>query len=463
MHSRMESGDITSAYHLDSPNIDGSPSSLQNGHVNGNGLENGGPPIRALHSDRLTRERGPSPAYALHDPINGREALPRGRKASVREARPRILLDESDEADITNASLSTIPSSAEGSRYPSLSRESSTLRRSRRALSGSIGTRLDHVNGNSALDDSDDSGPSPRPSVSGSMNRPLPTSSGNTSTRTSEENSARSAGPAQPAIMSYHPFHSNMMSAGNSHNNSRISLAQASTEQPMVEVTRPGSNRSSIVELAPAPDPAENHVRQREGSTSTLVNQFAHLRHRGSMSSLRRESNPSSLSNSPHGSTAAVNTTAGNLTSAPKTNGNGNQERGRKGSKFSFANAFRSISRAGSTSQTRQSSQPPPAPSANYVDPLSRASHYQTGLLGDGRMHVLAAEDRDMRPFGRGGAGRSPSRTRNMSPAGTRERSESSNRGRGLGMKVLGLGSEDGEADGSSNSSNWKEFRKGES
>jgi hypothetical protein len=79
----------------------------------------------------------------------------------------------------------------------------------------------------------------------------------------------------------------------------------------------------------------------------------------------------------------------------------------------------------------------------------------------DGRMQMLAVEDRELRPFGRGGAGRSPSRTRALSPVQSSDRSDSRGRGRGIGMKVLGLGSDDADlADGGSHS--WKEFKKGE-
>ena len=456
--SRMQSGDITSAYHRESPSPEeeAGPTSSASSC----------PPPRGV-SDRFSQARGPSPAYALRDPLrpdNG--SLARGRKTSPRRRIPSGRhSSDSDERDIAESALSPI-ASVEGSRFPSPAEEANRTRRSPRVSHSSLGVRFNGTNGGSGPSDSEESGSDHRPIGSG-VNGADASSSPRSSLSHRSHLRAMSPIGHVDGTASPHPLHAAIFSAHPSTNNSRTSI-QASSQtipqsQPLVEVTRSGSNRSSLVELTPANMVDSNGTngnvatngRERRDSSS-LAGHLASLRHRPSQSSLSQRT-PSGTG-SPADSTYAVHQYG--MSQQNGTAPNGQPERGRKGSKFSIANALRSLSRATSTSRTRQPSQPPPsAPSSHFVDHTGRSSSTMSAPM-DGRMQMLAVEDREIRPFGRGGAGRSPSRTRALSPVQSSDRSDSRGRGRGIGMKVLGLGNDDAEtADGGSHS--WKEFKKG--
>lgn len=453
--SRMQSGDITSAYNRQppSPEDEAGPS----------GTSSACPPPRVVPADRFSQARGPSPAYALRDPLrveNG--SLARGRKTSPRRRMPSgDHSGDNEERDITESALSPI-ASVEGSRFPSPAGEvTNRTHRSPRASTSSMGVRLNGTNGGSGPSDSDESGSEHRPNGAG-LNGADASSSPRSSL--SQRSHLRAMSPIGHAdgTASPHPLHAAIFSAHPSTNNSRTSIQQPSAPtQPLVEVTRSGSNRSSLVELTPANMVETNGTSSADGrgrrDSTSLAGHFASLRHRPSQSSMSQRA-PSGTG-SPADSTHAVHQYGmSQQNSAP----NGQPERGRKGSKFSIANALRSISRATSTSRTRQPSQPPPsAPSSHFVDHVNRSNSIRESGPMDGRMQMLAVEDRELRPFGRGGAGRSPSRTRALSPVQSSDRSDSRGRGRGIGMKVLGLGSDDADlADGGSHS--WKEFKKGE-
>ena len=450
--SRMQSGDITSGFPRSS-----SPEGVD--EASGSASNGAGPTSRHKANERFSQARGPSPAYALRDPLRENGGPARGRHMSPRR---RLPTSDEEERDITDSVLSPI-ASVEGSRFPSPSGESPARRRTQRASSSSLGVRFDPVSGSSnGPSDSDDSSSADRPLVPGS-------NGGHTALSRASSVSQRSdIGLTPPrhidGTASPHPLQANIFSAHPSTNNSRTSIqasasSRASPVLPLVEVTRSGSNRSSLVELTPAPvETGENGTRERRDSSS-MVGQFAaNLRHRSSQGSINRRT--PSVNGSPAGSTLAVNQFGVMQQQNHTANGTtppANHERGRKGGKFSIASALRSISRATSTSRTRQTSQPPSAPSAHYSDSLNRTS---SSSHMDGRMQMLATEDREIRPFGRGGAARSPSRTRALSPVHS-DRSDSRGRGRGMSMKALGLGGEDADVmDGGSH--NWKEFKKGE-
>lgn len=466
---RMQSGDITSAYHNQNLNQLQPPDSGDEPGPSGSSVP--GPAARGV-AERFGQVRGPSPAYALRDPLrpdNG--SLARGRKTSPRRRMPvppgsgsGRHSSENDERDITDSVLSPI-ASVEGSRFPSPADADAGMRTRRSSRSAT----LDAVNGNggSGPSDSEESGSDHQHlnghgtlsglGVNGAETTPSARSS---LSRRSRPGSAHIDGTASP-----HPLNAAIFSAHPSTNNSRTSIqasSQASPQaHPLVEVTRSGSNRSSLVELTPAhlveAAAVNGTTLNSSNGTTGLAGHLASLRHRSSQGSMSQRT-PSGTG-SPADSTHAVHQYG--MSQPHNSAPNGQPERGRKGGKFSIANALRSISRATSTSRTRQPSQPPPcAPSSHFMD-HSHTRRSSSSHPMDGRMQMLAVEDREIRPFGRGGAGRSPSRTRALSPVQSSDRSDSRGRGRGIGMKVLGLGNDEDLADGGSH--NWKEFKKGRS
>lgn len=412
--------------------------------------------------DQLTRERGPSPAYSFHNPMN-RER--RGRTASVRGSRPPFSRDtgSAEEMDIGEAGLSTIPS-AEPSRRPSPDGEAG--HGSGRVLVNGSGVRFER-NADDMIAEGDEP-PSRRTSVAvenGTNGNGL--SSSPESAHLSSETGLAPRPPSHPnGSASPHPLHTRIMSAGPSQNASRTSLSTLSgtAADPLVEVTRRGSGQSSLTEMVPAGSMPPNELAptsSHDESISSSTRRLSGLRPKKSIPNILGVNG--TRARTPSASSVAPPVSSPSQAQATLNNDAANQERGRgSGSKFSFANALRNLSRGGSRSRTRGSSQvPPSAPSATFVDPLLRsASRRGESEARDGRIHQLTVDEQEFRPYGRGGAGRSPSQPRTSSPAGSKDRSASRGRGRNMGMKALGMGSEDGESvDGGSN---WKEFRRGE-
>lgn len=409
-------------------------------------------PRQPARNEDLFRQRGPSPAYSVRDPLRSSSAF-HPRTSSLRRGADQAESSagrpaggyhySTDEADLAEESLSPIASadvSAETSRWTSPSREATSasvgssprLRNARplsppRRRSSTQAPIFEPVNIHQSLD-------TPRGSISA-----LPEGS-----------------PAS--------------------NENRHSISSRS-EQNYISVTRPGSRQSSLVEQMPSPQqspvlgPQSHRSRaSREGSMSSL------MRPPALSLGVRRQASGSYLGLNPQSATASQVSIPGHITQEPTassssslTAGSQAGERGRKPSKFSFAsvsNTLRNLSKSGATSRS-QSRASPMAPGLgrqrSHEQPMP-ALNRESSVVADGRLRRLADEDEEFRPFGRGGAGRSPSRSGRASSAtrAKEERSESRSRGRHIGLKALtgALKGEDWD-DGEAGVHNWKEFRKG--
>jgi hypothetical protein len=412
-------------------------------------------PRQPARNEDLFRQRGPSPAYSVRDPLRSSSAFhPRTsslrREAETPESSPRSsggYQYSSEEADLAEGSLSPIASvdaSAESSRYTSPNRQF--------ALNSTVSPGTDVGAIHSELQQSPVHHRTPSDSAPPFGNEPqhsLNTPRGSISTL--PEGSPRSSLENRQSISSR-------------------------SEQNYISVTRPGSRQSSLVEQIPSPQlspvlgPQTQRGRaSREGSMSSLMRPPAlslGIRRRPSGSHLGlnvQSATASQISIPGHGLQDPAASSSSSLTAASQAG-----DRGRKPGKFSFAavtSTLRNLSKGGLSSRSRsraaqsssglgrQSSHDPPVP------PLPR----EASVIADGRLRRLADEDEEFRPFGRGGAGRSPSRSgRGTSATRSKdERSESRSRGRHIGLKVLTGALKGEDWDDGEGVHNWKEFRKG--
>lgn len=232
-----------------------------------------------------------------------------------------------------------------------------------------------------------------------------------------------------------------------------------------VTVTRPGTHRTSLVEQVPSPSAsprliptaASPHESSRDASLDS-----GHARPNGGASSSRLNgaSAPLPSVTDNHYPAAGPSRTA----SSPPKVGSSSSDRGRKStSKFSITNALRGLSqdvkeRVGSRSRSRLG--------ATLGRPPNESVE-QLSLTRQETLHPPPLDPDFVRPFGRGGAGRSVSRPRNGAvtagdASATRDRSESTQRGRAAGLKILnGMDASSAAREDSSHGSAWKEFRKG--
>ncbi|KAJ9097265.1 hypothetical protein QFC21_004934 [Naganishia friedmannii] len=413
-------------------------------------------PRQPARSEDLFRQRGPSPAYSFRDPLRSSSAF-HPRTTTLRqeaeggepEGRPAGGYHyASDEGDLAEASLSPIASvdvSAESSRWASPQRRESAT-----------DARLPH-----------------------STSRSRPTSPGRGSSAAQQPLSPPPPtfsemrdGPATAHQSLITPRGSISALPEGSPSSSDPHQSTSSPEINYISVMRPGSLQSSLVEQVPSPQlspilgPHHGHRDRasREGSISSLIH--PPLLHLGS----RRLSGSHLGTNMRSASASQTSVTGQNLglhepvassSSSSLTTANASGERGRKPSKFSFAavtNSLRNLSKSGTGSRSRSGAPPSAASTGASVPPMIRGS----SAVADGRLRRLADENEEFRPFGRGGAGRSPSRSgRGTSASRTRdERSESRSRGRHIGLKVL-TGALKGDDDDGEGVHNWKEFRKG--
>lgn len=416
-------------------------------------------PRQPARNEDLFRQRGPSPAYSVRDPLRSSSAFhPRAsslrREAETLESSSRSTGGyqySSEEADLAEGSLSPIASvdaSAESSRYTSPNRQSlSTTTPQAMAVTDPAAThseaRQSLAHHRSPSDSAHPSGDEPQHSLN--------TPRGSISTL--PEGSPRSSRENRQSISSR-------------------------SEQNYISVTRPGSRQSSLVEQIPSPQlspvlgPQTQRGRaSREGSMSSLMRPPAlslGIRRRPSGSHLGlnvQSATASQISIPGHGPQDPAASSSSSLTAASQTG-----DRGRKPGKFSFAavtSTLRNLSKGGPSSRSRsraaQSSSGLGRQSSHElpVPPLPR----EASVIADGRLRRLADEDEEFRPFGRGGAGRSPSRSgRGTSATRSKdERSESRSRGRHIGLKVLTGALKGEDWDDGDGVHNWKEFRKGTS
>lgn len=406
-------------------------------------------PRQSARSEDLFRQRGPSPAYSVRDPLRSStdfhpraSSLRPGVDASESSGRPAGGYHYfTDETDLAEASLSPIASqdvSAESSRWTSPNRQAGST-------DAAMAPRRDNARPAS---------PSRRrSSVLGSISEPV--------------NIHQSLDTPSGSISA--------LPQGSPTNSETRQSISSRSERNYISVTRPGSRQSSLVEQVPSPQhspvlgPQRPGRASREGSMSSLMRPPAlHL-------GIRRQASGSNMGINIHAATASQISIPGQTSQDPiasssssLTAGSQSGERGRKPSKFSFAavsNTLRNLSKSGAASRSRSRASPLPSglggqnSNESPAPPLPR----NPSVIADGRLRRLADEDEEFRPFGRGGAARSPSRS-GRTPSATRgrdERSESRSRGRHIGLKVLtgalkGEDWEDGEA-----VHNWKEFRKG--
>jgi hypothetical protein len=136
---RMTSGDITPEYPRST-----SPEALAEASESTTDASCPNPRAR-VGGERFLQTRGPSPAYALRDPLRNENGSARGRKTSPRR---RLPLVDQEERDITDFVLSPI-ASIEGSRFPSPSGPNPDRQQSQAASSSSIGVRFDPASGSS--------------------------------------------------------------------------------------------------------------------------------------------------------------------------------------------------------------------------------------------------------------------------------------------------------------------------
>ncbi|KAJ9110481.1 hypothetical protein QFC19_001607 [Naganishia cerealis] len=426
-------------------------------------------PRQPARSEDLFRQRGPSPAYSFRDPLRSSSAF-HPRTTSLRQeaetgeshGRPAGGYHYSnDEADVAEMSLSPIASvdvSAESSRWASpQGRQSATESR-----------------------------------VAHGMSPPRPTSPpGRPSATQPSPQSSPPLPPPPPPVLGPRDEPATIHRALNTPSGSISALPEGSPSNSearqsissrsdinYISVTRPGSRQSSLVEQVPSPQqspilgPQGHRSRaSREGSMSSLMRPpLLHLgssrRPSGSQLSANMQSASASQTSITHGLGLHE---PGASSSSSLTTGNASGERGRKPSKFSFAavtNTLRNMSKSGTGSRSRSRAPLTAAPSgsghastASPIPPVSRAP----SVIADGRLRRLADENEEFRPFGRGGAGRSPSRSGRGTSAsrGKDERSESRSRGRHIGLKVLTGAFTSDDLDDGEGVHNWKEFRKG--
>lgn len=420
----------------------------------------GNTPRQVTRNEDLFRQRGPSPAYSFRDPLRSSSAfhprtttLRQEAEGSEPQGRPAGGYHyTSDEADLAEASLSPIASvnvSAESSRWVSPERRQSA------------------TDGQLALGTS----------------RSRPTSPGRRSSATQPVLPLSPPAAHMPvseardgSLATSHSLNTPRGSISTlpegSPSNSEARQSISSQEVNYISVTRPGSRQSSLVEQVPSPHhspmlgPHLGHRDRasREGSISSLIHPpLLHLgSRRSSVSHLGTNMLSASASQtSVTGQTPGLHEPIASSSSSSLTAANASGERGRKPSKFSFAavtNSLRNLSKSGTGSRSRSRAPPSAASSGTSVPPVPRGP----SVIADGRLRRLADENEEFRPFGRGGAGRSPSRSgRGTSASRTRdERSESRSRGRNIGLKVL-TGALKGDDDDGEGVHNWKEFRKG--
>ncbi|KAJ9119687.1 hypothetical protein QFC22_003397 [Naganishia vaughanmartiniae] len=416
-------------------------------------------PRQPARNETLYRQRGPSPAYSFRDPLRSSSAFhprtttlrqeaedgqPQGRPAGGYHY-------ASDEADLAEASLSPIASvdpSAESSRWASPERRESTINAP--FAHGTPGSRP--------------SSPGRRPTAA----QPLPPLSPPASHLPASEASDGSV--SAPHSLSTPRGSISTLPEG-SPSNSAARQSISSPDINYISVTRPGSRQSIMVEQIPSPHhspilgPHHGHRDRasREGSFSSLIH--PPLLHLGSRrpSTTHPGANMHSASasqTSVTGQTLGLHEPTASSSSSSLATATTAGERGRKPSKFSFAavtNSLRNLSKSGTGSRSR-SGAPPSASSGTSVPPVPRGA----SVITDGRLRRLADENEEFRPFGRGGAGRSPSRSGRGTSASRAadERSESRSRGRHIGLKVL-TGALKGDDDDDEGVHNWKEFRKG--
>ena len=408
-------------------------------------------------NEDLFRQRGPSPAYSVRDPLRSSSAFHPRTSSLRREAETPQSSSRpaggyqyaSDEVDLAEGSLSPIASvgvSAESSRYTSPNRQSLPP-------SSGVAQTMDDVavQTQSLRSATDQTTTTDSPHGPGNdANHSLDTPRGSISTL--PEGSPLS-----------NPEH-------------RHSISSRS-EQNYISVTRPGSRQSSLVEQVASPQqspilgPQSPRSRaSRDGSMSSSMRPPAlslGIRRRTSGSHLglnMHSATASQISIPGHSSQEPVASSSSSLTAAGQAG-----ERGRKPGKFSFAavtSTLRNLSKGGATSRSRSRA----APSSSGLRRQDSNEHpvpplpvRESSVIADGRLRRLADEDEEFRPFGRGGAGRSPSRSGRGTSA-TRhkdERSESRSRGRHIGLKVLTGALKGEDWDDSEGVHNWKEFRKG--
>lgn len=233
----------------------------------------------------------------------------------------------------------------------------------------------------------------------------------------------------------------NAPSARSSRSDLRARVANANADY--VTVTRPGSHRTSLVEQVASPAASPRLMAASPHELSSREN------------SLDSGHQPAASSSVP---TSSPNTNAVASSSSsppPPPPSKPPAERGRKStsSKFSIANAFRTLShdvaeRVGSRSRSRLG--------ATLGRPPNESVE-QLALTRQETLHPPPLDPDFVRPFGRGGAGRSISR--NAGEGSSRDRSESTTRGRSNGLKLLnGMES---SAVREEQGSSWREFRKG--
>ncbi|GHJ86661.1 hypothetical protein NliqN6_3063 [Naganishia liquefaciens] len=414
-------------------------------------------PRELAHNEDLFRQRGPSPAYSVRDPLRASSAFHPRASSLRREAETPESISRpaggyhytSDEVDLAEGSLSPIASmdtSAESSRFTSPNRQSfppvSGVTQAIEDLAISAQPVRPSLNQNLATDTAHGSGADP--------NHPPDTPRGSIST-------------LPEGSPSSNPDH-------------RHSISSRS-EQNYISVTRPGSRQSSLVEQVASPQqspilgPQSPRSRaSRDGSISSTMRPPAlslGMRRRTSGSHLglnMHSATASQISIPGHGLQEPIASSSSSLTAASQSG-----ERGRKPGKFSFAavtSTLRNLSKGGATSRSRSRAAPSSSglgrrsSNESLVPPLPVR---EASVIADGRLRRLADEHEEFRPFGRGGAGRSPSRTGRGTSA-TRnkdERSESRSRGRHIGLKVLTGALKGEDWDDSEGVHNWKEFRKG--
>lgn len=421
-------------------------------------------PRQAARNEDLFRQRGPSPAYSFRDPLRSSSAF-HPRTTTLRQeaegvepqGRPAGGYNyTSEEADLAEASLSPIASadvSAQSSRWTSPERRE-------RAPEARLAHGSSRSRGMSPERRTDAAQPLPP------LSPPPPTSSESRDEPATANQSLNTPRGSISALPEGSP----------SQSEARQSIS--SPEINFISVTRPGSRQSSLVEQVPSPQlspilgPHHGHRDRasREGSISSLIHPpLLHLAsRRPSGSHLGTNMRSASASQtSVTGQTLGLHEPVASSSSSSLTTANASGERGRKPSKFSFAavtNSLRNLSKSGTASRSRSRAPPPSASSgagqasSGSVPPVPRGS----SVIADGRLRRLADENEEFRPFGRGGAGRSPSRSgRGTSASRTREeRSESRSRGRNIGLKVL-TGALKGDDEDGEGVHNWKEFRKG--
>lgn len=408
-------------------------------------------PRQSVRSEDLFRQRGPSPAYSVRDPLRSSSAF-HPRASSLRRGADQPESSSgrptggyhytNDEADLAEESLSPIASadvSAESSRWTSPSGQ---------ATSASL-TSSPRINNARPV-----SPPRRRSSVQGPEFQPV--------------NIHQSLDTPRGSI-------SALPEGSPGSNENRHSISSRS-EQNYISVTRPGSRQSSLVEQMPSPQQSPTLGPQSQRSRASREGSMSSLRPPALSLGIRRQASGSHLGLNMHSATASQvsipgHTSQNPIASSSSSLATGSQvgERGRKPSKFSFAsvtNTLRNLSKSGATSRSRSRASPMASGLGRQQshEPPVPALVREPSVIADGRLRRLADENEEFRPFGRGGAGRSPSRSGRASSAtrGKDERSESRSRGRHIGLKALtgALKGEDWE-EGEAGVHNWKEFRKG--